>query len=132
QRYTSLGMDIKSKQFKRQYAAGNLDLKNVSDEYINKICDYYKQFTNKKINLMNHVVLKNITKIEDVRFIPREIFRRDLLTYFNDRGMINTYAEKNLYNILFQEFNQPVTVIKKVRGKYYKNSIDPIEKKDVI
>src|SRR5690625_3159993 len=80
---------------------------------------------------MNHIVYKNITNKEDVRIIPREILRRDLLHFFNDRGMISTYAEKNLYNILFKEFNQPVTVIKKVRGNYYINSIEPIERDDV-
>lgn len=120
-RYIDLGMNINNKHFRMQYLAGNLNLETISDEYINNIKNYYKQFTDKKINLKNHIVIKNLTGIEDVRIIPREILRQDLIPLFNDRGMINTFTDKNFYEILFQEFNQPVTVLKNVRGQFFTN-----------
>lgn len=133
--YESLGMNLKSIHFKNQYLAGNLKLDNISDDYINEINSYYRQFTDKKINLKNHIVCKNVTGIEDVRIIPREVLRKDIIPFFNDKGMINSYTDKNFYDILFSEFNQPTTIIKNVRGHFFTNRnehISPDDAKDIL
>src|SRR5699024_9200183 len=41
--------------------------------------------------------------------------------FFNDKGMINTYTDKNFYDILFDQFNQPDTILKNVRVQFYIN-----------
>src|SRR5690625_2940917 len=110
EKYVELGMNLNSTQFKRQFLAGNLNLDNISKEYIQEIRQYYKQFTDKKLNLMNHIVYKNLTGKEDVRIISREILRQDLIPFFNDKGMVNAYTDKSYYDILFHEFNQPNTI----------------------
>lgn len=128
--YSNLGMNLNSIHFKRQYLAGNLDLDGISDNYINDIRKYYKQFTNRKINLKNHIVLKNLTSVEDVRIIPREVLRQDLIPFFNDIGMINTYTDKNFYDILFPQFNKPRTVLKNVRGQFFTDKNKHLSLKD--
>lgn len=128
--YKDLGMKVDGIQFKRHYLAGNLDLSNISSNYLDDIRTYYRQFTNNKINLMNHIVYKNITGMENVRILSREVLRGDLIPFFNDRGMVNTYTDKNFYDILFPQFNQPYTVIKKVRGKFFTKKNNHISHKE--
>lgn len=121
EKYISLGMNVENKHFRNHYLSGNLNISNISNDYITDIKDYYKQFTDKEINMKNHIVIKNLTGAEDVRFISREFLRQDIIPYFNDIGMINYYTDKNSYDLLFHEFNQPDTIIKNVRGQFLTN-----------
>ena len=127
--FVKLGINTKSNRFKRYYEKGHLETVNV--EYAENVITYFKKYYHKEIEPICHIAFSNITGIEDVRVIPREIFRSELIPFLNDRGMHDAYADKNSYDILFKDFRQAYTVIKRTRGHYYTNSTELINKDDV-
>ena len=122
-KYQSYGVNPNSKYFNNFYKQGLLDLTNIDPAYIQQIQQYYKKHFKNEVDTRDHIVYYNVTGKKDVRIIPTSVLRGGakggyLINYFNDRGMVNAYSDKSLYDNLFKEFNRAHNVVKRVRQQY--------------
>lgn len=122
-KYQSYGVNPNSKYFNSFYKQGLLDLTNIDKGYIQQIQQYYKKHFKNEVDTRDHIVYYNVTGKKDVRIIPTSVLRGGakggyLINYFNDRGMVNAYSDKSLYDNLFKEFNRAHNVVKRVRQQY--------------
>ena len=115
--YTSLGINTDSKYFRRHYRRGLLN--EIDIDYVKEIQEYYRKHLNRTIDPVTHIAYANLTGMKDVRIIPQEFFRKDILKMFNDYLMTDIYRDKALYDLMFDTEKQAYTVIKRVRGQYY-------------
>ncbi|CAM4281750.1 sugar-transfer associated ATP-grasp domain-containing protein [Lacicoccus alkaliphilus] len=126
--FKKLGVNATSRAFKRYKQKGLLEI--VDKDHLEEVQAFYKTHLNRTIDPLSHIVFSNFTGKKDIRIVPRNILREVLLPHFNDRGMIDAYADKNSYDILFPEYRQAHTVIKRVRGQYYANQTRHITRKE--
>jgi len=118
----------KLKRAKAKIGDHNL-LKMRSKRFTKEIDDYWMEYYGKRIDPTWHHIFANYTGVEDVRFIPQDVFATELHDIFNDESFRETtYKEKNMYDILFNSSEQPKTLFKKCRGKYFDNTNNEISK----
>jgi hypothetical protein len=90
-----------------------------SAAYVRDIGRYWEQHFGRRVNPRWHMACANVTGIEDVRYIPHDVWWDDVLPFFNNPSMRAAYSDKNLYNILLRNYDAPESVLKRVNGRYY-------------
>ena len=128
--YTDLGIDINSHYFRQHYKRGLL--KDIDEEYIKDIQNYYKKHYKQKIDPITHIAYTNHTGIKDVKILPQSIFRKEFLSVFNDYPLTDIYRDKALYDLMFDTPNQVYNVIKRVRAQYYNHENEPISYSEMV
>jgi hypothetical protein len=104
------------KLYKSLTAAGS---KPENRTYNKAIQCYWEEHYGKKVNPIWHHVITKLTGVEDVRFIPNDVWFLRILPYYNDLALRPAYSDKNLCNKLFFYPRVPKLVIKRVHGRYY-------------
>lgn len=91
-----------------------------SKKFTREIDDYWMEYYGKRIVPLWHHIYANYTGVEDVRFIPQDVWASEMHDVFNDPLFRDTtYGDKNLYDNLFSTAHSPKTCFKKARGKYF-------------
>jgi len=102
-----------------------------SKRFTRQIDEYWIEHYGKRIDPLWHHIYANFTGVEDVRFIPQDVWSSELHSIFNDPNYRDTtYGDKNLYDKLFNTANTPQTIYKKTRGKYFDADHNEISAKD--
>src|SRR5690625_3590549 len=122
--YKSLGIDTSNKYFRTHYRRGRL--KNIDEQYVADIQDYYKKHFKQEICPVTHIAYANVTGEKNIRIMPQYIFRKEFLRVFNDNPLTDIYRDKALYDIMFNTKKQAYNVVKRVRGRYYNHNNEPV------
>lgn len=101
----------------------------IRPEY-KKIEEYWKPYTT--VNTKYHQWYSSRNGIEDVRYIPDDIYYTKIDQYFNNRKYGWGVNDKNYYGLYFSDVKQPVTVTRKINGIYYNANYEMITKEQAI
>ncbi len=83
-----------------------------------------------KINLLWHQAFKNFLGFGDARFIPHNIWWKDILPAFNDYSYLPAFKDKNYSDIFLETKNTvrtPVTLIRRICGLYYDSDYNLVD-----
>src|SRR5699024_10654368 len=97
---------------KRSSSISEYQLPNRLKKDIRKYWDRY----DKKVNMEWHRAYTATNSVEDVRYIPENIFYKEILPHFNRMELSTAYSDKNMYDKMFQNFNRPKTVVRNING----------------
>lgn len=125
--YKKLGINTKSKGFRRFYNAGLLN--NIDESFISEVQNYWRGYYGKNIDPTFHLAFMNHTGKKEVRLIPSTEMWNEIIPFFNDMNIRVGYSDKNIYDTLIYPENSAETVLKRVRGHYFdsnNNNIDNI------
>ena len=115
--YKSLGINTKTKAFKRYYNAGLLD--NIDESYVKELKDFWRKNYGKEISPLLHIAFANLTGKKDVRVVPsKPQMWNEFIPFFNDMDIRVGYSDKNIYDKLVNTENTAKTFLKRVRGHY--------------
>jgi hypothetical protein len=102
----------------------------LSDSYKNAIHDFWRPY--EKVHLIWHQAFSAIHEEEDVRYIPEDVFYKKIEPTLNRFELAQPYVDKNMTDILFQEFKRPQTVMRNINGNYYDVDYEMIFDEDAL
>lgn len=88
-------------------------------EYLGQVRQFWEQHYGRPVNPRWHVACANVTGVEDVRYMPHDVWWDDVIPFFNDMSLFAAYSDKNLYGLLLRDCEAPATVVKRMHGRYY-------------
>lgn len=121
-----LGININTKRTRRYYDAGLLN--KIDKDFIEEVQNYWQKHYNKKIDPGIHLAFLNLTGTKEKRLIAGEEMTNEIIPYFNDRKMTRAYRDKNIYDIFIKTPNSVKSVLRRIRGQYYDNQYNSIDK----
>lgn len=124
--YDAFGINLAAKKQMR----GIHFEKEVYERYKDTILPYWSQFGLKPGIWWTKRTYKK-TRSLDPRYIPNDIYYRDIIPYFNDMRFMSPITDKNLISVIFPNTKRPVTVIKHMSGDYCLENFAPIPREDV-
>ena len=83
-----------------------------------------------KININWHRAYIGINQTFDPKYIPEDVFYMYILPRLGNLSMSKSYADKNMYDRLFENFNKPKTIVRNIHGRCYNTAYDLISTKD--
>lgn len=90
---------------------------SISREYKKSIQEYWKRY--KSISVKYHQLYSSRNGLQDVRYIPDDLYYTVIDQHFNNRKYGWGVNDKNYYSLLFPDVKQPEIVIRKINGIYY-------------
>lgn len=103
----------------------------IDKAYKKEVKQYWKKY-GVRVNYRWYTLYANRTGIQDVRFIPKEIYYTTVDGYFNNRKMGWGVNDKNYYSIWFSDIKQPKTINRIINGIYYDPEYHMITKQEWI
>lgn len=91
--------------------------KPISGNYRKAIQEYWKPY--KSIDTKYHWLYSSKNGVEDVRYIPDDLYYTAIDQHFNNRKYGWGVNDKNYYSLLFPDVKQPETIVRKINGIYY-------------
>ena len=73
-----------------------------------------------------------ITGSTDPRYIPKDLYYRDIVPFFNDVQFMRPMTDKNLNSLLFSDVHRPKTVVKYISGQYCLEDFHRISREDAV
>lgn len=98
----------------------------------NNIKSYWKENLGINVNLYWHRAYIATNGIEDVRYIPENIFYKLIEPTFNRYDLVKPYKDKNLYDLFFKGFKMPTTVLRNINGNFYTKDYEKISIEDAL
>jgi len=94
------------------------NIKGIDDDYKKECMQYWTKYTD-KFKYYWHQYYTYITGVNDVRYIPDDLYFTYIDQYYNNRKLGWGVNDKNYYNIWFPNIKQPNTIIRKVNNIFY-------------
>lgn len=91
----------------------------ISRQYSREIRQYWRENYGGSIDLIWHKTFAAVTGVEDVRFIPHNVWWLRVLPFFNSLAMRSAYNDKNLSSNFFTARRAAATIVKRMHGVYY-------------
>lgn len=115
---------IKYRSSKKYYTAlkqesDKIELTPLTSSQKKQILDYYKEKTGLTVNTDWHEYFYSRNNIFSVQYIPVDFYNNELIYRLNQFNMRHAYSDKNIYDLLFSEFNKPKTVLQSINDFYY-------------
>jgi hypothetical protein len=102
----------------------NLSGYGIRKQYSDEVQRYWRKNYGGSIRLIWHRACTAVTGVEDVRFIPHNVWWLRILPFFNSLAMRPAYNDKNLANNFFVPENGVATIIKRMHGVFYDENND--------
>lgn len=83
-----------------------------------ELSPYYEQ-RGFKVSMMFADYYSQLSGIQSDRYISMDVYYFFVLPALNRFDFLSAYLDKNIYNELFPDVNQPATVIKNMNGHFY-------------
>lgn len=109
-----------------QKKCGKLIVK-LPPEYDREIRRYWKERLGVSIKTYCHQYFYASNGVEDVRYIPEDVFLKYLLRKFNRLSFAKPYADKNFYDRLFSGAKTPATVVRNINGNFYDEEYNALD-----
>ncbi|SDO06543.1 CapA family protein [Alkalicoccus daliensis] len=122
------GSNVTGNMYKK-YEAAKL-LTPVDEDFAQEVTDYWQELSGKQVDPALHIAFQNLVGRKEVRVMPREVMRFEVIPYFNIRGKLNMYADKNLYDMFFQTDRLVKSVLKRVRENYFTGDNQHLNKEE--
>lgn len=74
----------------------------------------------------------NKTEAFDVRYITDDIYYCFIDPFYNDVASAKSLDDKNYYDLLFPDVAQPETIGRKISGRFYDSTYNPIDASELI
>lgn len=104
--------------------------KPISGNYQKAIQEYWKPY--KSIDTKYHQLYSSKNGMEDVRYIPDDLYYTAIDQHFNNRKYGWGVNDKNYYSLLFPDVKQPEIVVRKINGIYYDASYHMLSEDDAM
>jgi hypothetical protein len=130
--YKTIEKWIYLREGKKLFRKNNLLKRTHSKHYSLRIKEYWRNHYGKPVNPLWHMIYANVIGKQDVRYIPHHIWRVEIHPFFNKIPMKHALLDKNLSDVLFNGYNAPETIIKRMHSRYYGYDNKPISRKDAI
>lgn len=96
-----------------------------------EVQSFYMKHLGRKIDLAYHTYYYFRNGIFSPLYVPTSIYKAYVIGRLNDMRMKEAYIDKNRYDVLFPQINQPKSIVKCMNGYYYHDN-NPISKEDAI
>ncbi len=117
-RLEALGVDMSRNTNVNFYNAGWLN--RVDPDFVKEVQQYWQKHYGKTIDPGLHLAYQNLTGKKEVRLIPHEIMKDEIIPLSNDEGMsLVGYNDKNIYDKLISTPRRAHTILRRVCGKYF-------------
>ena len=106
--------------------------KAFHDAYKNSIVPYWAKFGIKPRKSMvkyNYMISGGDL---DPRYIPEDVWAKDVIPFFNDTRFAKPLADKNLNSLIFPQAKRPETLFKCMSGRYCLEDFTPISREDAV
>lgn len=90
----------------------------LSNSFKKDIKKYWNKY-DENIYFEWHKAYVATNSIEDIRYIPENIFYRKIDPALNKIEFRDTYGDKNIYDKIFPDVLKPKTIIRNMNGKFY-------------
>lgn len=104
--------------------------KPISGNYQKAIQEYWKPY--RPIDTKYHQLYTSKNGLEDVRYIPDDLYYTAIDQYFNNRKYGWGVNDKNYYSLLFPDVKQPEIVVRKINGIYYDSAYHMLSEDETI
>ena len=115
--YRKLGFKINSIPFTRCESSGLLN--DIDETFVEEVQQYWEKNYGRRVDPTLNIALLNLTDEKNVKIVPNQIMRREILPFLNDYDMAPSYVDKNLYDIFINPPRSAETVIKNIKGHYF-------------
>lgn len=124
-----VGVNLKSRLNVKFHNAGLLN--TVDEDFAREVQEYWLEHYDQKIDPGFHLAYMNYTGKKDVRLVPHDIMRGEIIPLSNDRDMERIgYRDKNMYDRLIPTSRTPKTILKRVCGKYFDGNHNVLDQKE--
>ncbi len=110
---------------------GLKDRKKLTREQKREIQDYYKSMIGRKVPLSSHEYFYSRTGLYSKEYVPRGLYVVDLLPKANKVTYRDAYADKNMIDVFLPNVKHPHTILKRMNGYYYYESV-PISEEEAV
>ncbi len=128
--YKSLGIDTTADAFKKYKKAGWL--KEIDEAFIDEVKAYWKKHYRIDVDPLLHIAYMNYTGKKEPRLIHNKISWNQVIPFFNDQEMNESYKEKNLYDKLIPAERAAKAVIKRAHGLYFDHQNNCLDESDAL
>jgi len=128
--YESMGIDTKAKSFSLYHQAGWLE--KVDESFLEEVGRYWEKHYHSKIDPLLHIAYLNYTGLKEPRLIPQKISWNQVIPFFNDQEMNETFKDKNLYDKLIPSDRAVETVLKRAHGLYFDQQNNYLDKTEAL
>lgn len=105
----------------------------LTENEIDEIDKYWAQYGIKYTDHSWFRFFYGVTGIKDPRFIPRDVYLKIIVPYYNEAKMESAWKDKNYFDIFLPDTKFPNTVLKNISGKFVDcNGEDVIGEDEII
>lgn len=102
--------------FKSHVMADGFDYKAHKKE----LSPFYEQ-CGFKVSMMFDDYFSRLNGIHSDRYLSMDVYYFYVIPALNRHDFKDAYLDKNIYDVLFPDVRQPMTVVKNIHGHYYRN-----------
>jgi len=117
---------------KRTYRALRVTECRLPRAYKREIKKFWKRHLNIRVSTLGYQYFFVANGVEDVRYIPQDVFAKYIIRKLNRLEFAKAYADKNLYDKLFPGVNTPKTVLRNINGRFYDDLYRHLDKESAI
>lgn len=104
----------------------------LPSNYKKTIKEFWKNNFGINVSTKGYEYFYYANKIEDINYIPEDIFYKYLIRQFNKFEFSSSYSDKNMYDKLFRGVNTLNTVIRNMNGQFYDKDYNYLTKKEAV
>lgn len=108
----------RNREYRRRFGQSGL-LRATNPEYLDAAREYWLKHYGKAGDPLWFTAIANVTGVEDVRFVPNDLWFHEILPYFNKMAMRAGYLDKNLSGLLLDNADTPITTVRRIHDNYY-------------
>ena len=98
---------------------------SISKSYKKDIKRYWGKY-GENVNTDWHRLYTSRTGIEDVRYIPIDLYYYKIEPALNNQRFSLAYEDKSVYDLLVPDFKKPATIVKNVNGWFFNSHYELI------
>jgi len=105
--------------------------RKLTEQQRKEITDFYERLTGMKVSLSDHEYLFSRTGVYSKEYMPRGLYQTEVIGRANRMDCYNSYADKNLDEILLPNVKHPKSFLKNINGYYYSEG-KPVSRDEAI
>ena len=106
------------KQSKRSFEKVK-DKKTLTPQQREEVLDFYRKLTGREVSLTDHAYFYSRTGVYSKEYMPKGLYQAEILGRANRLDCYNSYADKNLDEVLLPGVKHPRSILKNINWYYY-------------
>nr|WP_255561607.1 sugar-transfer associated ATP-grasp domain-containing protein [Pseudohoeflea sp. DP4N28-3] len=100
-------------------------------DFLKDIDRYWRAHFGHEVTRVWHLAFARGTGLQDVRFIPAQIYADAILPHLNDLPLRPAYRDKNLSDVLVKTDRRPSTPLRRIQGSYFSGTT-VLQRQDIL